>query len=225
MSHSPSPLGRFPFDNSFTFPDRFGHPELPAAHSHFARHPGDSFQPNRPSRRKTQAWTSVEDSRLREAVQRFGTDNWNLVAKCIGTNRTRSQCSQRWQRGLDPRIARTRWTPDEEAKLLKLVAEYGEKSWIRVSQAIGNRSDVQCRYRYHQIQKGHFASEATREESEEAEAAAEEGEKMEESERDNEERERKPKAEEQQDGGFAIEQCRLELGANSMSEIFWMLHQ
>jgi hypothetical protein len=50
------------------------------------------------------------------------------VARYVGNNRTRSQCSQRWQRGLDPRISRSRWTPEDEARLIGLVEKYGEKS-------------------------------------------------------------------------------------------------
>jgi hypothetical protein len=72
----------------------------------------------------------------------------------VGNSRTRSQCSQRWQRGLDPRISRRPWAREEGTALARAVAICGEKAWIRVSQELGNRSDVQCRYRYSQIRKG-----------------------------------------------------------------------
>jgi hypothetical protein len=104
-------------------------------------------------RKPTQQWTTAEDNRLLAGIHRFGLENWGHIAQFVGNNRTRSQCSQRWQRGLDPRISKSRWAKQEEDQLLKLVAELGEKSWIRVANALGNRSDVQCRYRYHQIHK------------------------------------------------------------------------
>jgi hypothetical protein len=171
-------------------------------------------------RRKNQQWSPIEDTRLLSAIHRFGTDNWNLVAQFVGNNRTRSQCSQRWQRGLDPRISRSRWTPEEEAKLLQLVEKHGQKSWIRISATLGNRSDVQCRYRYHQILRGRSAGPVPTdvEEVEEVEETptVESG-KEEEKEEDSGER--------SGELGMAIEAKGLELGTNSMSEIFWMLHQ
>lgn len=104
-------------------------------------------------RKKTQQWTHIEDMRLLAGLHRFGMENWTLVAQFVGNGRSRSQCSQRWLRGLDPRISRNHWTREEEEKLLKLVEKLGDKSWIRVASEMGNRSDVQCRYRYLQIQK------------------------------------------------------------------------
>jgi hypothetical protein len=109
------------------------------------------------SRKKTQPWTAIEDNRLLAAIHRYGTDDWRLVASFVGSNRSRGQCSQRWFRGLDPRISRGRWTEDEEVELLRLVREHGDRSWIRISNALGNRSDVQCRYRYLQIQRTHIS--------------------------------------------------------------------
>jgi hypothetical protein len=106
-------------------------------------------------RQKTRPWTNNEDVRLLAAVHRQGLDNWSAVASFVGSSRTRSQCSQRWIRGLDPRISRTQWTPEEDTALVRLVETYGEKAWIRVSQGLGTRSDVQCRYRYKQIQREH----------------------------------------------------------------------
>ena len=105
-------------------------------------------------RRKTRSWNSQEDQRLLFAVHKHGVENWTLVAQFVGGGRTRSMCSQRWIRVLDPRISKSQWTPEEEQKLVKLVGIYGEKSWMRVATELGNRSDVQCRYRYMQIQKG-----------------------------------------------------------------------
>jgi hypothetical protein len=153
------------------------------------------------SRHKTKQWTSVEDTRLLAGIHKYGTDKWQLVARYVGNNRTRSQCSQRWLRCLDPRISRSRWTAEDEAKLLKLVAEHGDKAWLRVSAAFGNRSDVQCRYRYLQIQKGVTAI----------------------SEEDQEDKMDVLKEENMNDCE-PVERIGLELGAVSMSDIFWLLH-
>jgi hypothetical protein len=165
-------------------------------------------------RRKTHQWSSSEDVRLLAAIHRFGMENWTIIAQFVGHSRTRSQCSQRWQRGLDPRISRSRWTVEDEAKLLRLVTQYGERSWIRISANMRNRSDVQCRYRYQQIQKGHMLGGHTTD--------GDSGEKEEKEE---------PVAHVADTNGSimpgdmpAIEKAGLELGAHSVSDIFWALH-
>jgi hypothetical protein len=105
------------------------------------------------SRQKARNWTECEDQRLIAGIRRHGIDNWNLVSTFVGNGRTRSQCSQRWNRGLNPLIFKGPWTYREEANLIRLVGQYGEKSWRRVATEIGNRSDVQCRYHFRQMQR------------------------------------------------------------------------
>ena len=104
-------------------------------------------------RRKTRTWSSFEDQRLIAAVSRFGLDNWSHVASFVGNGRTRAQCAQRWNRGLDPRISRDHWSPEEEQKLLILIENKNGKGWTHIANEMGNRSDVQCRYHYLQMKK------------------------------------------------------------------------
>jgi hypothetical protein len=101
-------------------------------------------------RRKTHPWTGTEDQRLLGGIVRFGLDNWQAVAAFVGNGRNRAQCSQRWSRGLNPRISKKGWTPAEDQQLHELVRQYGEKSWAKIAAILGNRSDVQCRYHYRQ---------------------------------------------------------------------------
>lgn len=104
-------------------------------------------------RKRARPWNADEDRRLLAGILRNGTDNWSLVAEIVGDTRTRAQCSQRWFRGLDPRISKKRWSPDEDKKLLDFVEEYGETAWAKIANSMGNRSDVQCRYHYQQLKK------------------------------------------------------------------------
>jgi hypothetical protein len=110
--------------------------------------------PPRPTvRAKTRPWSPYEDQRLLAAIHRFGTLNWFAVACFVGNSRTKAQCHQRWTRSLDPNLNKERWTPEQDSQLLLLVALYGDKAWSRISADLGNRCDVQCRYRYKQLQK------------------------------------------------------------------------
>jgi hypothetical protein len=105
------------------------------------------------ARAKSRPWTSYEDQRLLAGIHRYGMDNWQLIALFVGNGRTKSQCSQRWTRGLDPKICKEQWPSGQDDRLIELVAAFGEKSWTRVAAELGNRCDVQCRYRYKQLQK------------------------------------------------------------------------
>lgn len=104
-------------------------------------------------RHKAKMWVKDEDNRLLGGIMKFGTENWLAVSNYVGNGRTRSQCSQRWIRGLNPHIYKGPWSADEEKRLLDLIAEYGEKSWTKVAALLGNRCDVQCRYHYQMICK------------------------------------------------------------------------
>lgn len=115
--------------------------------------PPDCILAGNKKRKKTRSWTSYEDHRLIAGIYTYGVDNWTLISKFVGNGRTRSQCSQRWSRGLNPRIVKTRWTKQEESKLVEIVQNNPGKSWNQISLKLGNRSDVQCRYRYKKIMR------------------------------------------------------------------------
>ena len=111
----------------------------------------ESFEGVSTLRKKTRTWTALEDKRLLAGVMRYGLDNWQLVAHFVGNGRNRAQCSQRWARGLNPKISKKNWTPEDDRQLQELVNKYGDKSWTKIANILGNRSDVQCRYHYKQL--------------------------------------------------------------------------
>lgn len=123
----------------------------------------DDYEIHGSLRKKTRTWTGAEDIRLLGGVVKYGTDNWQAVAQFLGSGRNRSQCSQRWTRGLNPKISKKAWTTEEEKQLEELVKKYGEKNWARIASIMGNRSDVQCRYHYKQIMTGEGEAAAHRE--------------------------------------------------------------
>ena len=92
-------------------------------------------------------WTPYEDKRLLMAVEMYKPINWAKIASFVGS-RNKFQCSQRWERTLDPSISKEPWTEAENEALINAVQKYGQKSWQEVAKHVGNRTDVQCRYRY-----------------------------------------------------------------------------
>ncbi|OHS92781.1 Myb-like DNA-binding domain containing protein [Tritrichomonas foetus] len=100
---------------------------------------------------KSRHWTNYEDRRLLAGIHRFGSDNWQAVAMFVGNGRSKSQCCQRWARGLNPEIKKDKWLPEEEELLLQLVNSGTCKSWTSIAAKMKNRSDVQCRYHYKQM--------------------------------------------------------------------------
>ena len=120
----------------------------------------EKYQQNIP--RKIGNWTPSEDEKLLEAVHKFGTNNWTAISEYVGNGRTKAQCSQRWDRTLDPTISKEEWTPEETKKLIEGVKKFGTKSWVKISKFIGTRSDVQCRYRYNTAIIGRHKSDIYR---------------------------------------------------------------
>jgi hypothetical protein len=121
-------------------------PPLETYHDYSADAPGQS-------RRKPRTWSAAEDIRLLAGIHRFGLENWGIVAGFVGNGRTRAQCAQRWVRGLDPRISKDQWSEEDDQRLIQLVREEGATGWSKIAAGIGNRSDVQCRDHFFQLQR------------------------------------------------------------------------
>jgi hypothetical protein len=108
-------------------------------------------------------WSAEEDANLIEAVEKRG-NKWVAVAALV-PGRTNDQCSLRWQKCLDPAIARSRgkWTAEEDAKLTEAVKRHGKK-WTLVAALVPGRSNPQCLKRWNQsvdpsINKGKWTLE------------------------------------------------------------------
>ncbi|KAM9928561.1 hypothetical protein OXX59_001757 [Metschnikowia pulcherrima] len=64
-------------------------------------------------------------------------------------NSTETSPSQPDRAGLDS-VRRGPWSPEEDRKLMDIIALYGPSNWVRISLSIKTRSPKQCRERYHQ---------------------------------------------------------------------------
>lgn len=51
--------------------------------------------------------------------------------------RNNEQCRDRWSERLNPNVAKGKWTPEEDAKMLAAVEELGDATWKAVSEKLG----------------------------------------------------------------------------------------
>merc|ERR1712151_1024120 len=87
-------------------------------------------------------WTKAEDEQLRRILSRFDYKNaqtWEKAAEGMGFTRSNKQCRERWTNFLDPSLRFGPWTAEEDALLLRLYEESGNK-WKLFTKALVGRS-------------------------------------------------------------------------------------
>ncbi|RDB23237.1 snRNA-activating protein complex subunit 4 [Hypsizygus marmoreus] len=109
------------------------------------RNPLDCMRRGLPRQRHT--WNHISDKKLFDAVQLYGTGNWNLVARVVSEDATAGQCQGRYFRALDPSLKRGAWSDDEFARLKAAVSAHGN-AWVDVASCIPGRTNEQCRERW-----------------------------------------------------------------------------
>lgn len=113
--------------------------------------------------RRTHVWDAESDRRLVEAVKKYGTESWSLVARTVSEDAQINSCQNRWYRTLDPSIRRGNWSPEEDTQLRLAVGLYGH-AWMEVASFIPGRTNEQCRDRWTErlnpkIPRGKWTSE------------------------------------------------------------------
>ena len=76
---------------------------------------------------------------LIKRVNQLGIRNWIEVSKSL-PGRIGKQCRERWHKTLDPNICRSRWTLEEDMKLVRLYCIYGNK-WSSFAKEFNGRTD------------------------------------------------------------------------------------
>lgn len=101
-----------------------------------------------PIRRAKGGWTPEEDDTLRKAVTTFRGKSWKKIAEFF-PHRSEVQCLHRWQKVLNPELVKGPWTPEEDEKIIELVAKYGPTKWSVIAKSLPGRIGKQCRERWH----------------------------------------------------------------------------
>ncbi|KAK4230990.1 hypothetical protein QBC38DRAFT_276906 [Podospora fimiseda] len=96
-------------------------------------------------------WTKEEDHKLRQAVDKYGA-RWSKIAEAVGT-RNGDQCWKRWYDCLDPKIDKSPWTADEDARLVRQVAKHGRNWSDIVHTHFPNRTSLAAKNRYSILQR------------------------------------------------------------------------
>ncbi len=110
---------------------------------------------------KKGSFSAAEDILLKEAVQKLGR-NWTEVAKLV-PGRSYPQVRTRYLRHLDPSINQSKFSQEEDKKVIEAYHNMGPK-WGKIAELLSGRTYEQVKYRYmnHLVlstKKGEFSEE------------------------------------------------------------------
>lgn len=96
-------------------------------------------------------WTFDEDVRLKEAVEKFGTDSWIRISQFV-PGRNSKQCRERWMGQLAPSIRKDSWSREEDEILMQQHELIGNK-WTTIATLLPGRSAINVKNRWSKIKR------------------------------------------------------------------------
>ncbi|KAE8077496.1 hypothetical protein FH972_016056 [Carpinus fangiana] len=85
-------------------------------------------------------WTTEEDQKLVDYIQKHGHGSWRALPKLAGLNRCGKSCRLRWTNYLRPDIKRGKFSGEEEQSIINLHAVLGNK-WSAIASHLPGRTD------------------------------------------------------------------------------------
>ncbi|KDP41381.1 hypothetical protein JCGZ_15788 [Jatropha curcas] len=85
-------------------------------------------------------WTTEEDQKLVDYIQKNGHGSWRALPKLAGLNRCGKSCRLRWTNYLRPDIKRGKFSQEEEQTILNLHSILGNK-WSAIASHLPGRTD------------------------------------------------------------------------------------
>lgn len=85
-------------------------------------------------------WTTEEDQKLVDYIQKHGHGSWRALPKLAGLNRCGKSCRLRWTNYLRPDIKRGKFSQEEEQTILHLHSILGNK-WSAIATHLPGRTD------------------------------------------------------------------------------------
>ncbi|RYG68311.1 hypothetical protein EON64_05460 [archaeon] len=95
-------------------------------------------------------WSEAEDRTLIYLVS-LGLRSWPKIAESL-PGRTSKQCRERWTHCLDPTIKTTPFTPEEDAIILRMQTEKGNK-WAEIARSVPGRTENYVKNRFLTLQR------------------------------------------------------------------------
>ena len=98
-------------------------------------------------------FSTDDDNKLRRLVSQYGTKSWSLIASKF-RNRNSRQCRDRWNNYLSPKNNHSKWSYEEDMRLINLFSIFG-KQWSKLAIFFPKRTPVnvrnRCRLLYKQL--------------------------------------------------------------------------